>query len=265
MKVPASKLYSLRGLADMIAVLGISITASAAEVYSSNTVGYSKITIPANGYTLVANPFVEVGTGDVIAINDMFAEDATVGTAGSSDTTADTLLTWDGSGYVTYYLRADASNGNHWRKSGERKATTDSVPEGDGAFYHGIGAEAATLTVSGEVRAEDLPVTILPGYNLLGNPFPTELSFATFVVEGAVAGTSDTNADTILTWDGTGYVTYYLRADSANGNHWRKSGERKATTDTIAPYTGFFYHSLAQSGSLAVTIPAPVTTTTAGE
>ena len=241
------------------------VPAGVAEVVSSNIVGYSKLTIPANGYTLVANPFVEVGSGETIAINDMFAEDATVGTAGSSASNADTLLTWDGTGYVTYYLRADASNGNHWRKSGERKATTDSVPEGDGAFYHGIGAEVATLTVSGEVRTEDLPVTILPGYNLLGNPFPTELSFSTFVVEGATAGSSASNADTILTWDGTGYVTYYLRADASNGNHWRKSGERKATTDTIAPYAGFFYHSLAQSGSLSVTIPAPATAAAAGE
>ena len=241
------------------------VPAGAAEVVSSNIVGYSKLTIPANGYTLVANPFVEVGSGETIAINDMFAEDATVGTAGSSDTTADTLLPWNGSTYVTYYLRADASNGNHWRKSGERKATTDSIPEGEGAFYHSIGTDPVTLTVSGEVRTEDLPVTILPGYNLLGNPFPTELDFSTFVVEGAVAGTSDTNADTILTWNGSTYVTYYLRADATNGNHWRKSGERKATTDTIAPYTGFFYHSLAQSGSLSVTIPAPATAAAAGE
>ena len=223
---------------------------------SSNIVGYSKLTMNADGYTLIANPFVDVATGNVIAINDMFTEDTTEATAGTSASNADSIQVWNGTGYTTYYLRSD-SKGNHWRKVGERNATTDSIPEGEGAFYQNVGSSPVTLTVSGEVAAEDSTFTIVPGYNLMANPFPAECSFDNFVVEGAIAGTSASNADSIQVWNGTGYTTYYLRSDS-KGNHWRKVGERAKTTDTIAPYTGFFYQCLATSGSFTVTIPSPL-------
>ena len=211
----------------------------------------------ANGYTLIANPFVEVGTGDVIGINDMFTEDATDANAGSSAANADTIEVWIGTGYRTYYLRQNAT-GNHWRKSGDRNPTTDSIPECEGAFYHNISDQPVTLTVSGEVSPSNTVFTIAPGYNLIGNPFPTPLSFTNFVVTGATAGSSAANADTIEVWTGTGYRTYYLRQDAA-GNHWRKSGDRKETTDTIDPYTGFFYHSITPDGtSFNVTLPSPL-------
>ena len=230
---------------------------------SSNVVGYSKLQMRASGYTLIANPFVDVATGNVIAINDMFAEDTTAANAGSSASNADSIEVWTGNGYQSYYLRQD-SKGNHWRKTGERNATTDSIPEGEGAFYKNYASSPVTLTVSGEVSAEDSTFTVVPGYNLMANPFPSECSFDTFVVSDAVAGTSASNADSIEVWTGNGYQSYYLRQDS-KGNHWRKTGERNKTTDTIAPYTGFFYHSLANSGSFTVTIPSPLKESAATE
>ena len=228
-------------------------------------VGYSKLTMKADGYTLIANPFGEVGTGDVIGINEMFAEDTTAATAGTSVSDADSLEVWTGTGYKTYYLRADATAGNHWRKSGERKATTDEIPEGDGAFFHNVADHAVTLTISGEVSPADSVYTVYPGYNLMANPFPTSLSFRNFVVDGATAGTSVSDADSIEVWTGNGYKTYYLRADATAGNHWRKSGERKETTDTIDPYTGFFYHCIATEGSFNVTIPSPLSSGSSGQ
>ncbi len=235
--------------------------ARAADVVSSNVVGYSKLTMNKGSYTLISNPFTEVGTGENIAINDMFAEDGTAGNAGSSVTTADTIEVWDGSGYVSYYLRN--ATPHHWRKVGERAATTDEIPEGAAAFYHNYSNDDdVTLTVSGEVKAESETLTIVgSGYTLVKNPFPVELDFDNFVVEGATAGTSVTSADTIEVWDGSGYVSYYLR--SGTPNHWRKVGERNKTTDTIAPYTGFFYHALGEN-DFTVTVQSPLADSSSG-
>ena len=236
------------------------VPADAAEVVSSNVVGYSKITMNADGYTLIANPFVEVGTGDLIGIDDMFADDTTGATGGTSASAADNILVWTGSGYETYYLRENKKAGTKFWVKGSTTATTDSLPEGGGAFYLNRAATAAELTMSGEVRNEPQTITIAAnGYTLVENPFPTPLDIQTFNVEGAIAGTSAAAADNILVWTGSGYETYYLRENKKAGTKFWVKGSTTATTDTIAPYAGFFYQSRGNE-AFTVTIQPPTST-----
>ena len=129
------------------------VPAGAAEVVSSNIVGYSKLTMNADGYTLIANPFVDVATGNVIAINDMFTEDTTEATAGTSASNADSIQVWNGTGYTTYYLRSD-SKGNHWRKVGERAKTTDTIAPYTGFFYQCLATSGSfTVTIPSPLKA----------------------------------------------------------------------------------------------------------------
>ena len=232
--------------------------AQAAEVVSSNVVGYSKLTMKADGYTLIANPFVEVGTGDNIAINDMFAEDTDVANAGSSYTQADTIEVWAGDRYVTYFLFTRNGSTPAWMKVGDRTPTVEEIPVGAGAFYHNYSADSdVTLTISGEVKSEPETLTITPGYTLVKNPFPTELEFSVFAVEGATAGASYTQADTIEVWAGDRYVTYFLFTRNGSAPAWMKVGDRTPTQDKLKPYEGFFYHAIGNN-SFTVTIKSPL-------
>ena len=140
-----SPLFLFRTTLLRATILAI-VPAGAAEVVSSNVVGYSKLQMRASGYTLIANPFVDVATGNVIAINDMFAEDTTAANAGSSASNADSIEVWTGNGYQSYYLRQD-SKGNHWRKTGERNKTTDTIAPYTGFFYHSL-ANSGSFTVT---------------------------------------------------------------------------------------------------------------------
>ncbi len=227
--------------------------ADAAEVVSSNVVGYSKITMNADGYTLIANPFVEVGTGDLIGIDDMFADDATGSTAGTAADRSDNILVWTGSGYTTYWYRKPKSGSAYWAKGTTQ--TSDTLPTGAGAFYLNSAQTATELTISGEVRNEPQTITIAAnGYTLVENPFPAPLDIQTFAVAGATSGTAADRADNILVWTGSGYTTYWYRKPKSGDAYWAKGTTQ--TTDTIAPYTGFFYLSCGNE-AFTVTIQPP--------
>ena len=207
----------------------------------------------ANGYTLIANPFAEVGTGDTIGINDMFTDDSTNASSGTSAAASDNILVWTGSGYETYWYRKPKSGPAYWAKGNSQ--TTDTLPTGAGAFYLNSAKNTTELTMSGEVRTEPQTITIAAnGYTLVENPFPTPLNIQTFAVEGATSGTSASASDNILVWTGNGYETYWYRKPKSGPAYWAKGNSQ--TTDTIAPFTGFFYLSCGKS-AFTVTIQPP--------
>ena len=234
------------------------VPADAAEVVSSNVVGYSKITMNADGYTLIANPFVEVGTGDLIGIDDMFSDDTTGAVSATTSGNADNILVWTGSGYTTYWFRKPKNGDAYWAKGNSQ--TTDTLPAEGGAFYLSRAATAPTLTISGEVRDTEQTITIAAdGYTLVENPFPTALDIQSFCVDGATSSTTSGNADNILVWTGSGYTTYWYRKPKSGDAYWAKGNAQ--TTDTIAPFTGFFYLSRGNQ-AFTVTIQPPTSTTT---
>ena len=136
------------------------VPAQAAEVVSSNIVGYSKLTLKGNdGYTMIANPFVEVGTGDLIGIADMFADDTTNAKSGTSASAADNIKVWNGEGYETYWYRKPKSGDAVWVK-GSTSETTDTIAPYTGFFYISRADEAAgdpeffEVTIESPIAAE---------------------------------------------------------------------------------------------------------------
>ena len=116
---------------------------------SSNIVGYQKLSIPAGGYALLANPFTVVGSdGETFPINDMFSDDVGQSTAGNTMTQGDTIEVWDSANqtYFSPYFFSSRAN-NQWAGSNPRVATTDSIPAGAGFWYRNRGASDIVITL----------------------------------------------------------------------------------------------------------------------
>ena len=233
---------------------------------SSNVVGYQKLSIPAGGYALLANPFTVVGSdGETFPINDMFADDADNSTAGNNAGQGDTIEVWDPAtqGYSDLYFFSSRA-GNSWASSSTpRVATTSSMNAGDGFWYRNRGSSAYQLTVSGEVSTNDVTITLSPGYTLVCNPFPADLPLNSESIgwgnAGANPGNNAGQGDTIEVWDSAtqGYSDLYFFSSRA-GNSWASSSTpRVATTDSIPAGAGFWYRNRGSS-DIVITLKSPL-------
>ena len=144
-------------IAALALALGLGyVSANATEVVSSNVVGYQKLSIPAGGYALLANPFTQVGSdGETFAINDMFANDSEKSTAGNNAGQGDTIEVWDPTiqGYSDLYFFSSRA-GNKWAGSNPRTATEDSIPAGAGFWYRNRGSSDIVITLKSPLAAE---------------------------------------------------------------------------------------------------------------
>lgn len=116
----------------------------AADVVSSNVVGYNKVTLTP-GYNMLAPTFVYVGGGEK-AIPDIFQENDFV--SGESGGEADCIYLWENGGYTTtYFFSSDA--GDAWSDDQDGfDETEDTIPAGLGFwFYRRGGAMKITLPV----------------------------------------------------------------------------------------------------------------------
>ena len=226
--------------------------------------GYQKLSIPAGGYALLANPFTQVGSdGETFAINDMFANDSENSTAGNTGALGDNIQVWDGArqSYTTYFFSARASR--KWATgAAPRVATTDAMDAGDGYWYLNRGSSAYDLTVSGEVSTNEVTVTLVPGYTLVCNPFPADLPLngdsVVIASEGATAGNTGALGDNIQVWDieRQSYTTYFFSARASR--KWATgAAPRVATTDSIPAGQGFWYLNRG-SEDITITLKSPL-------
>ena len=233
----------------------VALPARAAEVVSSNIVGYEKITLTP-GLNMIGNQFLAVGGTSFQNINQMF-KDSSQMNSGEDDGHADSILKWTGSGYgdVYYYDDLDIA----WENvEAVGTISTDTFMPGEGFWYKNIGDANVDTTFAGEVPTNlTFSVTIKPGLNFVSNPYPMAIcpNGNYFEVEGAVMGEDDGHADSILMWTGSGYgnVFYYDDLDEA----W-ENVESPGTIldDTILePLKGFWYKHLGDGGTLTFKRP----------
>ena len=244
--------------------------AQAAEVVSSNIVGYQRLSIPANGYALLANPFVEVGTGSTdpvgYAINGMFADDVDNSNAGNSGASGDVIQTWDTAtqGYNTWFYSSRITGGAWADASTPRVAATDTFEFGDGYWYLNRGSEPFDITVSGEVSTKEVEVTLAAnGYTLVCNPFPVDLPLNSENIDwsaaGSTAGNSGASGDVIQTWDTEtqGYNTWFFSSRITGGAWADASTPRVPTTEAIPAGQGFWYLNRG-SQDITITLKSPI-------
>jgi hypothetical protein len=157
-----------------VAAIAAGISASQAQVYSVNAVGYVNKNVPA-GYSMIANPLNTTNN--------------TIGALLTGVPNFSNLLKWNGTGFdvATFVFGA-------W----DTPAVT--LNPGEGAF---INTETAfTVTFVGEVMQGNLSNPIPVGYSIRSSQVPQ--------TGGASAlGLTTLQAfDNLLQWNGTTYVIY---------------------------------------------------------
>lgn len=189
--------------------------ARAADVVSSNIVGYNKIALP-KGYTMIGVQFTQVG-----------GEDHDLATGGVLDKTmagpdeegkfATEMLVWNGNGYDTYGWSGtagtdaleDESLNYKWLNLDAELAVGD-FPLASGAWINA--GEVGNVTISGEVTpGTTQTIQLVKGFNMVANPFPVTTPIATFgVLNAEMEGPDEEGkfATELLVWNGNGYDTY---------------------------------------------------------
>ena len=237
-----------------------------AEVVSSNVVGYQKLQLQS-GYNLIANGFRVVGTDEAPSLQDMFNDMESNGTGTAALETSDNLKAWTGTGYSTYWYYdggdGDATYDKKWYSAADESTPTqDGLDISEGAWY--ISRGATTLTVAGEVGTEDVEISLQVGYNLVANPFPSDISLngdIDWSAMGIVGTAALETSDNIKTWTGTGYTTYWYYdggdGDATYDKKWYSAADESTpTTDKIPAGAGFW---LIHRGSAAtITLPSPL-------
>ena len=206
------KTKTLAALA-LIAALGAS-PAWAAEVVSSNIVGYTKVNV-VSGLNMISGAFVAVG-GENADINASVV---------SSDLPAATMAKfWDATtkSYSTLIYYPDPDDGIYeddsyennlgagWGDSDAIVVDKEMVP---GTGFWVQSPSAATITLCGEVSTNSVDVSLVAGLNFVGNPFPGQIDISAIT-------SSDLPAATMAKfWDATSktYSTLIYYPDPDDG------------------------------------------------
>ncbi len=245
--------------------------ARAADVVSANIVGYNKITLYP-GLNMIGGLFQAVGTDSSYTLQDQFQNAKGTATAGTTDGEADTVMKYDGTtqsydAALFYYADPDYPDPSFDYKwlDGNYAVTDEDVTDGRGGWYRNRALAPIELTMAGEVPTNsEYSVTINPGLNFVANPYPApiKLNSAYFVVESPVFGTTDGEADTVMSYDGATQsyndaLFYYADADypdPAFDYKWL-DGNYAVTQASIEPGQGFWYRH--RGGGTTLTFKKP--------
>ncbi len=265
------KTKTLVAMAALALLVGV--PARAQQVVSSNTVGYTKITLQP-GLNMIGGLFQKVGTGKCLSLQDQFTDAKSEANYGTASDAADTITTWDAvrKGYTKiYYYYADPDNPDPtydytWDDADTEDIAETDVSEAKGGWYKNIGDDPITLTMAGEVPTNAVyTVQLVNGLNFVANPYPQKIAINGdhFSVEGVVYGTASDAADTITTWDARrkGYTKiYYYYADPDNPDPtydytWDDADTEEITDFEIEPGQGFWYKHIGTGATLRFTKP----------
>ena len=209
-----------------VAALAVStLCACAAEVYSSNIVGYQKVNLN-EGLNLVGSQFVNVGDEAALDINKVLE---TTDLPGLDESLAfqSSLKVWTGSMY-TEYGWCDADDGTNngmpewdskWLMSDLSGVAVAEIDAGEGFWIQT--SAPATATFSGQVLTADTSsVTVEAGLNLICNPYPQAISIQG-VQSDDLLGLDDNFAfqSYLKAWTGNMYTEYgWCDADDGTNN-----------------------------------------------
>ena len=258
-----------------------------AEVTSSNTVGYQKITLQP-GYNAIAAQFVPVGASAITDILDV--TDCSVLPTIDIDTETGEgkarLQKWNGRGYDIYEWTGNGvatawewdGIDNKWMTIGCEAIATVSTDVGEGFWLWLDPTEVSdpiTLTVKGEVLSDTtIAVSLNSGYNLISNPFDVsiniqDMSFSNLPTIDVDTETGEGRAR-LQRWNGRGYDIYEWTGDGVAAawewdgidNKWMTIGcEAIAENVVIAPGEGFWlwldpsYEGLSSNVSVTFSNP----------
>ncbi len=239
----------------------------AAEVVSSNTVGYHKVTLN-QGWNMVGVQFTDVASSNK-DFSTVFQLDSSFAGYDDNYDFPTQLRVWNGDGYDYYGwagtsgtdVDGDPTLDNTWTDL-DAYAVSDTKEAFDGVW---INAEkAGTLTVSGEVILTNVTVQVKAGYNMICNPYPAAVPITSFgVLDASFAGYDD-NYDfpnQMRVWNGDGYDYYGwagtsgtdVDGDSTLDNTWTDLDAY--ATDVVLPAGAAVWLNLEKAGTITFTAP----------
>ena len=195
---------------------------SGAEVYSANTVGYTRVAVNS-GLNLLGSQFVEVGTDAALDINEVVLPAAEVAGLNENYEFQTLLQTWDGTAYAIYgycadgqgtELFGDPSWDGKWLSIAMDGVAVVDIPAGSGFWVQTSGN--SSVTMMGQVAsAETTKVNVISGLNLLSSAYPKAVNIQDVVPSAELPGLNEMyEFQTLLqTWDGTAYAIYGYCAD----------------------------------------------------
>ena len=249
----------------------VALPARAAEVISSNTVGYSRLEIKP-GLNMIAMPFIDLerdqnGKVQNKEINGLFDNDADVVNANRNSIAADQMWVWDAAEqkYINYYYMTDRKNSSYRWENDEGTFEGLQEPVGAGFFFQNKGEETYRITLSGEVNMEDTIINILPGLNFISNPYPIDLPLNDGSIDwtNANANRNSIQADQMWFWDASEqtYNNFYYMTDRKNTYYRWENDAGEFDGVAIPAYTGFFYNYKGEGTGFTLTLKNPVANT----
>ena len=241
--------------------------AQAAEVVSSNIVGYEKLTIYPT-WTMIANSFVEVGKDSVAEMNKMFDSAETTIAGGENESMSDNLQVWTGSTYTTYYFGNWGTGDeydNQWYEFGnDAEPTLDEIPAGNGAWFKNYTGSQKQVTISGQVGTNDVQVTVGATWTMLAYPYPADLPLngvVDWASAGVTGGENESMSDNIQLWVGTTYKTYYFgnwgTGDEYDDKWYEFGNDAEPTQDVIPAGTAVWYKNFSGT-PFTITFQSPI-------
>jgi len=241
-----------RGEQDGRAVFS-ALPAWAAEVVSSNIVGYQKVTLQP-GFNFVAPQFTAVGGGaiDLQSIRlDVSDDDA----SGSDNIQ---ILDDAGNPFVTYYWNPGSWIGSD--QSGWVDDETGGLAEvtlNNGMSVLVDSTDNYTVTISGEVSPSDSETLSVLGFNFVGNSTPVSINIQDIQID--VSDDDATGSDNIQVLDDAGnpIATYYWNPGSWIGSEtsgWVDDETGGLADVELAPGQGVLLD--ATDENIKITVPS---------
>ena len=240
-------------------LIGGAASAQTNVVSSANIVGYVQTASPAsNKLDIVSLVQFSAGSNSV-NIQKAIANVSNLHSA-AIITNADRLITWNGAVYTTYGLYKNGTNGPFWMVNGSgwtvpalAKPASNSFARGQAAWFQAAnGASSTNVIFSGDVFQDQSYSMNLSGtLTLISYPYSADINLKDLVVSNATYASAITNADRIITWNGSVYTTYGFYKSGTNGPFWMVNGSgwtvpalAKPTTNvTVNLSKGFWYQT----------------------
>jgi uncharacterized protein (TIGR02597 family) len=147
------------------------------------------------------------------------------GLAGGSAGNADEIQLFRSGGYVGYFYQTSGRNVllNAWVSSSDLNTDAGNtvIYPDDGIVIARRQSGPVRVTVSGAVKTGQTSIPVLTGYTLLGNVYAAGMTLGTSGLytgdaSSGLAPGSAGEADQVIFWNGTGFVSYFYQTSGRN-------------------------------------------------
>lgn len=250
----------------LVAVAAVAMTGAVAlaqtNVYSRNAVGAVRVDIPPAGQFVMAGfSFKPIGA-DAITLKDLLGTNQLV--KFNAAPFASRVYVWDpsaggGGGYISVFQKPD---GDFYKIASPTEKTNPVITAGQGFWIQSPNNSTTSMSVfiMGEVLSSNQTARIhTAGFMMIANPYsaPLDLNDANidWVADGAKVGANAVLADSAYVWDGSGYISVYLRSSDSN---WHYATPPYAlATNAVIPVGGAAWYKAKQQFTNSLVRPYP--------